>query len=148
MSCTSFFASWITWASSLCGSSTAPLVPTQTMDLEYCYVQPMTQVFRRSEQEIRDVIEVETMIGISFFSSYRGFVMRERTPYLLFSARFQKSPQNLHLISCPLCIRAPTLSPSDRHLLQLKLDVARDWVPESHWRLLGIGPHDSLLVSE
>jgi hypothetical protein len=94
---------------------------------------PVTEVCQSSEQPIRDVIEAETLFGISFFRGYHGIQIIDGQYSIVFSARFQRAPQKIRYISCPQVIRAHTLEPIDRELLRIKLDSVMDSVP---WRKL------------
>lgn len=144
--CTGSFAPWKAAVSLSTGKPASTLEPANTIVSGYQDIQPMVLPSSQNEAKALDVTEAETMFGISFFNGYHGYDFREDKPYLFFSARFQPRPQEIHFVSCPATIRAPKLDRTARHLLQLKLDAARDWVPESHWKHIKIDKRDGLII--
>ena len=147
--CTGSFAPWRAPVSLSTGKPASTREPTNTVvSSGYQDAQPMVLPSSQNESKAQDVTEAETMFGISFFKEYRGFLFWDDKAYLLFSARFQPKPQEIHLVSCPATIHAPKLDRTARYLLQLKLDAARDWVPESHWKFLKIDQRHGLNISE
>lgn len=99
----------------------------------------------RRYEDIHDIIEAELSFGISSFIAYMGFSANRR---ILFSARFQDKPRKIRIVSCPLSIDAGRLRPVDQILLQIKLDAARDWVPEKTWSFFEIAENEGLIVCD
>ncbi|RAL09456.1 uncharacterized protein BO97DRAFT_169739 [Aspergillus homomorphus CBS 101889] len=122
--------------------------PTITTASGYANIDPMIQTSLQDGRKLLNVVKAETEFGISFFEAYRGLVINEYGPYLLFSARLRKSPGKSHIISCPLNVQAGNLEPLDQSILQLNLDNARSMVPESAWRILRVKPSDGLLICQ
>ncbi|KAF9883540.1 hypothetical protein FE257_003373 [Aspergillus nanangensis] len=138
MFCMKFISSWNPYGSSSTNEPETPR-PSNTAAPGYRDIQPMVRYCR----DIHDVIEAELSFGISFFSEYRGFSANRR---VFFSARFQDEPHRIRTVSCPLSIDAGKLRPEDQILLQIKLDAARDWVPENTWSVFGIVKNEGLIV--
>lgn len=82
---------------------------------------------------ILDVVTAKTKFGISFFGDYWGTLVVGDQCYILFTARFQCLPQNIHLVSCQQLIHAPNLTPADRESLRIKLDALLGRIPRKEW---------------
>ncbi|KAE8132144.1 hypothetical protein BDV38DRAFT_297137 [Aspergillus pseudotamarii] len=94
--------------------------------------------------KIYDVVDAEINFGISYFTAYHDFSVSERR--ILFSARIQQNPGEDYMISCPLIIGASHLAETSRISLQRKLDAAREWVPNSVWKLFRVEQSTSLMI--
>lgn len=75
------------------------------------------------KKPVQDVIEAEIKFGISFFRDYLGCKTEDGQLRIIFSARFQKNPHEIHLVSCPLEIDAHSLAPDCQLLLKIKLEA-------------------------
>ncbi|KAA8641394.1 hypothetical protein EYZ11_010444 [Aspergillus tanneri] len=106
---------------------------TNAIVSKYKNVTPMLQLNQPVNQPVRDVIEAEKKFGISYFRDYYGVDIIEGQFRIVFSARFQRRPKYIYLISCPQVIRAPNFTTNDRELLRVKLESVMDRIPESEW---------------
>ncbi|KAF4227807.1 hypothetical protein CNMCM8980_005988 [Aspergillus fumigatiaffinis] len=127
------------------GAQSTAYQATNEIILKYASVSPMIQsnsgtmeVTSRSKrslagQPILDVVKAEMDFGISFFGDFCGVENRGGQYRMVFTARFQKAPDTLHLISCPKVIRAGDLSPAQRESLRINLEAVSDRMAKEEW---------------
>ncbi|GKZ98166.1 hypothetical protein AnigIFM59636_002190 [Aspergillus niger] len=137
-------------------STTAPtkqtaVEVTQEISTKYENVPPMSPPGRPIEQPI-DVIKAENEFGISFFRDFSHVISIDGQPHMVFTARFQHSPQYIRLVSCPQTIRVSDIAREDPNILRYKLDGVVGRMPKSVWDELGdsynINKSEWLVISD
>ncbi|KAF4213742.1 hypothetical protein CNMCM5878_010113 [Aspergillus fumigatiaffinis] len=86
-----------------------------------------------SADPIQDVVAAEMNFRISYIRDYHGIEITEGQFCILFTARLQRLPDKLYLISCPQLIHAPDLTSDNRELLRVRLDAAADSIRKEEW---------------
>jgi hypothetical protein len=110
-----------------------PMIQSNSGKMEHIAPSKPSLADLHAGQPIRDVVTAEMEFGISYFRDYFGIAIKGGQYHLVFTARFQRAPDKIHLISCPQLIRAPNLTPDDRELLRIKLDAVLDSIPKEEW---------------
>ncbi|KAF4230399.1 hypothetical protein CNMCM6457_005975 [Aspergillus fumigatiaffinis] len=147
------------------GAQSTAYQATNEIILKYASVSPMIQsnsgtmeVTASSKpssadpQPIRDVVAAEKNLGISYFRDYCGIEIIDGQYRMLFTARFQRLPNKLHVISCPRIIRARKLTHEGRKNLQILLDAVLARIRKEEWDKLksrfNIIKNEWLIVSD
>ncbi|GCB27601.1 hypothetical protein AAWM_10486 [Aspergillus awamori] len=93
-----------------------------------------------------DVVEAQAKFGIFVFRDYHGILIRKDDVRFIFQVRFLKVPRRIYRVSCPAIIHAGILDEVQRQDLWIKLDAARDWIPQNDWTGVGMKREDRFLV--
>jgi hypothetical protein len=146
---TSLLESWRASSSASSGAQSTAYQTTNENILKYASVSPMilsnsgtmgvTSPSKRSladlhpRQPILDVVKADMDFGISSIRDYCGIEIRGGRHRMVFTTRFQKAPDKIHLISCPQVIHAGNLTPAKRESLRILLEAVSDRIAKEEW---------------
>lgn len=114
-------------------ASVSPMIQSNSGTMEVTSPSKRSLADLHAGQPILDVVKAEMDFGISFFRGFCGVENRGGQYRMVFTARFQKAPDALHLISCPKVIRAANLTPAKRESLRINLEAVSDRMAKEEW---------------
>ncbi|KAH3182592.1 hypothetical protein KXV92_007260 [Aspergillus fumigatus] len=114
-------------------ASVSPMIPPNSGTMEVTAPSKPRLANLHSEQPILHVLKAEMDFGISSVRDYCGIEIRGGRYHMVFTARFQEAPDEIHLISCPKVIHAGNLTPAKRESLQILLEAISDRIAKEEW---------------
>jgi hypothetical protein len=133
-------------------ASVSPMIPPNSGTMEVTAPSKPRLADIHAGQPILDVVKAEMFFGISSIRDYCGIEIRGGRLRMVFTIRFQKAADKIHLISCPQVIHAGNLTPAKRESLRILLEAASDRIAKEEWDKLkshyNITKKEWLIVSD
>jgi hypothetical protein len=114
-------------------ASVSPMIPQNSGTMEVTAPSKPRLADQHAGQPILDVVKAEMVFGISSIRDYCGIEIRGGRLRMVFTIRFQKPADKIHLISCPQVIHAGNLTPAKRESLRILLEAASDRIAKEEW---------------
>jgi hypothetical protein len=114
-------------------ANVSPMVQSNSGTMEVTAPSKPSLADLHAGQPIQDVVKADMDFGISSIRDYCGIEIRGGGHRMVFTTRFRKAPDEIHLISCPQVIHTGNLTPVNRESLRILLEAVSDRIAKEEW---------------